>query len=193
MRKSKRQRTEQGIYQKLQFLNLMQIPFHMVNFSLINSIALKEDHPLHHLMASDSFLWCPNLAASDPTFILPIAASSLMFLNLSMMLKQGPDDPPLPFGEYGIYMKWVPLLSIPIQMQFCSGFNLYTVIVAINQVGIIAFTKNPTVMRYYECDTKTVLEKLNKGRSTENNSKEKTMNIVEEPIQKNYSFPKSQA
>lgn len=36
-----------GINRKINFLNLMQAPFLMVNLSLINGISRDLDHPLH--------------------------------------------------------------------------------------------------------------------------------------------------
>ena len=36
-----------GINRKVNFLNLMQAPFLMVNLSLINHISRTPDHPLH--------------------------------------------------------------------------------------------------------------------------------------------------
>ena len=134
---------------------LLQAPFHMVNFSIINTIARDSEHFLHQAMSDSSFLWCSSLAATDPYVIFPVALGGLLFNNLRMMMahQEGFPDPP----EWTrTAIKVMPIVAAIVSSTFCSGFNVYMIIVLLNQNLLAYATRNAKVMKYYECDPKAV-------------------------------------
>lgn len=81
-KKHKQFQVRNGIYQKLQFLNLFQIPLHITNFSLLMSISRDPSHPLYEALSTGGQFWFTNLLAPDPISALPIIAAVLQVANM---------------------------------------------------------------------------------------------------------------
>ena len=120
-----------GINRKINFLNLMQAPFLMVNLSLINHISRTPEHPLYHALSTEGFLHIQNLCAQDPYYALPVIVAILNCLNIKFMKNLRYVDPKMEQQNATMSkLQYLPLISIPITVTFPAGFNLYMLIFA---------------------------------------------------------------
>jgi membrane protein insertase Oxa1/YidC/SpoIIIJ len=71
-----------GVYSKVNALNILQFPIPMVVFSLMNQVANDPTHPLYEPMTTQGFLWFPNLTLPDPIGILPVLSAGISFVNI---------------------------------------------------------------------------------------------------------------
>jgi len=73
-------RRTHGIYPMMSMLNIVQLPLHMINISLINRLSYH--YYLHPAILTDGILWFQDLSAPDPTGILPILGGLFSYLNV---------------------------------------------------------------------------------------------------------------
>ena len=150
MKKIKLLRNKYGVYNKISLLNLLQIPIHMVNFSLIRDIAGNQNHPLHQGLSTDGFLWFSNLAATDPLFLLPIFSAFLGYMNVVELMKrsatQGGQNP---LEMFKPVLKILPLISIQINCTFPAALNLYFIMITLNNFLLIKAFNTEWVKKYY--------------------------------------------
>ena len=148
MIEAKSLRARNGIYARFQLLSLLQVPVHMVNFSILNHIAVSPSHPLYEAFSTQGFFWFTNMTMPDQYGILPVAGGLVTSLNIRLLsraqaadredhIKAGKMDPNDPRVQQAVitekFLKFLPLIVIPIQMKFAAGFNLYWICVSVSQ------------------------------------------------------------
>lgn len=83
----------------------------------------------YHYIGAPSFLWVQNLAAADPTYILPVLSAATTFVQS----KQTIADPNNPQNKIMLY--FMPLFIGYISLTFPAGLVLYWVVTNIMQIG----------------------------------------------------------
>jgi membrane protein insertase Oxa1/YidC/SpoIIIJ len=69
----------------------------------------------------------------DPIFALPILAASLTMANIHTIqsqMKPVDSSVPDPTSDFKKYMKFIPVLALPITITFPVAFNLYMCMIA---------------------------------------------------------------
>lgn len=117
-------RRNHGIYPLISLLNLVQLPLHMVNISLINRLSYNFN--IQPAILTDGIFWFKDLSAPDPTGILPLIGGLFSFLNIVNSSTSASSNSQ--FRKFSKFFKILPLLSIPIWMTFPSAFNIYWII-----------------------------------------------------------------
>ena len=70
------------MYPIIGLLNLFSIPFHLVNFSMIQYFFRTPGHFMNITLQDQGLFWFTNLMAPDPLMALPLIGASLAGLNL---------------------------------------------------------------------------------------------------------------
>jgi len=87
---------------------------------MINRISY--DYQINPAILTDGILWFKDLSSPDPTGILPILGGTFSLLNVMSMNTSGGNKN---FAKMSKFIKFLPLVSIPIWMTFPAAFNVY--------------------------------------------------------------------
>ena len=133
----KRIKQKYGIYASINAFNILQMPIHLVNLSLINKITFSPT--LSHELTNQGFLWFKDLSATDPTGILPIMCGVLMFFNVYGSNAAASNSALL--RKFRKYIFLLPVFYVPIQMTFPAAYNIYWLITSLCQMIYVNLVK----------------------------------------------------
>lgn len=110
---------------------------------------------------TDGILWFKDLSSPDPTGILPILGGLISCMN---MMSTNSSSGNSTMRKFSKYMKYMPLISIPIWMTFPAAFNIYWLVTASFQFAMLnsfrsEYVKKVLGIQKYLPGTK--LERLN--------------------------------
>ena len=139
MAKHKEIRKLNGLFPIVSLLNLFSIPFHLVNFSMIQYFFRTPGHYMNIILQDQGLLWFTNLMAPDPLMALPIIGATLSGMNIyniTQITSQMKNDD-LPESDlqnqvsnYKKYFVLLPFIGLPITTSFPAAFNLYMCMIA---------------------------------------------------------------
>ena len=120
-------RRENGIYPLFNFLGFFQIPFHLVNFSMILSMSRDLAHPNHADLASSSFLWITNPCLADPIGGLPLIFTGLTYFNARIAISKMAGMDPMTTELFTKFLKYLPWIGLPVQLYLPAANVMYTI------------------------------------------------------------------
>ena len=95
----------------------------MIWISIINRLSY--DVTICPALMTDGILWFTDLSTPDPYGILPVVGGALSFVSMMSTTAQNRN---VMFKKLFKFMKFFPLISVPIWMTFPAAFNLYWLI-----------------------------------------------------------------
>ena len=98
----------------------------MVYISMINRVSY--DYEINPAIMTDGILWFKDLSSPDPYAILPILGGIFSMLNMLSTNAGGGNNN---FRKFSKFLRFLPLISIPIWMTFPAAFNVYWLISSI--------------------------------------------------------------
>lgn len=120
-------------------------------------------------LLTDGILWFRNLAEMDPYFILPVLNASLSYMNISYNPNLSSSQSMTIFGKYMRYMKFLPLLSLPVVVFFPACLNLYWCITSSTHLSVTLLARSQfmrTIFKIPEYLPGSILEKMNSKHKT---------------------------
>lgn len=130
--KLKKLRAKHGIYPILSFLNIFQLPIHIVFISMINRLSYNYD--IKPGILTEGFLWFKDLSSPDPYGVLAFVGGTVTLLNV---LSTSTTTVSPMMRRMKKYMYFIPLLTIPIWLTFPAAFNMYWLVSSVLQLIVL--------------------------------------------------------